>query len=116
MMDEGVRVVAEVRFKAGVERIAYQGPIEVNVFDSREPRILVSFRPIVKLSCLTILPERLGCVGLLKNGVHFGHAGPLEKALPEMIRVLKEEGYITRHQEFEAYLAFEIPYSTEVKR
>ena len=114
MIDNGVRIVSEVRFKVGaVERITYQVPIGVNVFDSGEPRIVVSFRPIVKLSCLTVFPVCLGCVGLLKNGVHFGYAGPLEKALPEMIRVLKEEGYITRQQELAAYMAFDLPYGAE---
>jgi hypothetical protein len=37
----------------------------------------------------------------------------LEKAIPEMIRVLKEEGYITRQQELAAYVAFDLPYDAE---
>jgi hypothetical protein len=82
-----------------------------------EPRIVVSLRPIVKASCLTSLPQRLPSLFayLLKNGVHFAIAlgeSP-ESGLREVIHVLKEEGYLTRHQELAAYLAFDIPYSPE---
>ena len=38
-----------------------------------------------------------------------------EEEIRRVIHALKTNGHLTRHQELEAYLTFDIPYSTEVK-
>ena len=123
MIDDGVRVITFVSFAMGdVERIAYQIPTGVNEFDSVEPRIVVSVRPIAKASCLTALPARLLLLFayLVIPSLHFAIAldqsqdNALENGLRDVICVLREEGHLTRHQELEAYVAFDIPYSTKL--
>jgi hypothetical protein len=38
-----------------------------------------------------------------------------EEEIRKVIHALSANGHLTRHQELEAYLTFDIPYSTEVK-
>ena len=42
-------------------------------------------------------------------------AGAGEEVICRVIHALKANGHLTRHQELEAYVAFEIPYSPGVK-